>query len=101
LKAGVSPAEVAEMWSLPIQELKPRSLRMGIYRGGRRPLDLYRRISVGIKGAKMPGAGPSPGNAGVLKPEEIWTLVDYVQSLPYQESSNPYWQQTHVVRAGN
>ena len=26
LKAGVSPAEVAEMWSLPIQALKPRNL---------------------------------------------------------------------------
>jgi mono/diheme cytochrome c family protein len=101
LKNNVSPALVAEMWSLPLQSLKPRNLRLGIYRGGRRPVDLYRRIYVGIKGSKMPGTGPSPGNAGVLKPDEIWTLVDYVRSLPYRENSNPFWSETHVVRAGN
>lgn len=57
-------------------QVKPRDLTRGIYRGGRRPVDIYRRIYVGIKGTPMPGAGNK------LKPEEIWDLVNYVLSLP-------------------
>lgn len=65
-------------WNLPKQQLDPRNLRLGIYRGGRRPLDLYRRVFAGIKGTPMPAGG------NVLKPEEIWDLINYVQSLPYE-----------------
>ncbi|MBL9124903.1 MAG: cytochrome c, partial [Planctomycetaceae bacterium] len=65
-------------WNLPKQQLDPRNLRLGIYRGGRRPLDLYRRVAAGIKGTPMPAGG------NVLKPEEIWDLINYVQSLPYE-----------------
>jgi mono/diheme cytochrome c family protein len=86
-KKGRTPAEVAQFWTLPIQELKPRNLRLGIYRGGRRPMDLYRRINSGIKGANMPAAGPKPGTPAVLNPEEIWSLVDYVRSMPYETST--------------
>jgi hypothetical protein len=31
----------------------------------------------------MPGAGPGPGSPGTLKPDEIWQIVDYIRSLPY------------------
>ena len=86
-KKGRTPDEIAAFWTLPIQELKPRNLRLGIYRGGRRPLDLYRRIHAGIKGANMPAAGPKEGTPAVLNPEEIWSLVDYVRSLPYERAS--------------
>lgn len=65
-------------WNLPKQQLDPRNLRLGIYRGGRRPMDLYRRVYAGIKGTPMPAGG------NVLKPEEIWDLVNYVRSLPYE-----------------
>lgn len=65
-------------WNLPKQQLDPRNLRLGIYRGGRRPMDLYRRIAAGIKGTPMPAGG------NVLKPEEIWDLVNYVRSLPFE-----------------
>ena len=44
-----------DRWLLPRQVLKPRNLRAGIYRGGRRPLDFYRRVHAGILGAQMPG----------------------------------------------
>ncbi len=44
-------------WLLPKQQIKPRNLRLGIYRGGRRPLDLYRRMYAGIPGTPMPGLG--------------------------------------------
>ena len=86
----IDPEKVAELFSLPIQRLKPRNLRLGIYRGGRRPVDLYRRIHAGIKGAEMPAAGATPQKPDGLSPEDIWHLVDYVRSLPYQPAS-----QTH------
>ncbi|MEX2559555.1 MAG: c-type cytochrome, partial [Pirellulales bacterium] len=83
-----SPDDI-DRWLLPRQELRPRNLRLGIYRGGRRPVDLYRRIHAGILGAQMPGAGPSPGKPATLTPEQIWHLVDYVRSLPYADESQP------------
>jgi mono/diheme cytochrome c family protein len=75
---------------VPPRKIKPRNLRQGIYRGGRRPLDLYWRIHAGINGTPMPAAGPgATGTQATLSPEEIWQLVDYVQSLPYEAASQP------------
>ena len=62
-------------WGNP---LKPRNLTQGQYRGGRRPVDLFRRMYAGIKGTPMPAFG---GTA--LKDAELWDLVNYVMSLPY------------------
>ncbi|MCE9525885.1 MAG: c-type cytochrome [Planctomycetales bacterium] len=64
------------------RNIRPRNLRQGVYRGGVRPLDLYWRVRNGIEGTPMPGNDK-------LKPEEIWHLVNYVQSLPYEHISNP------------
>lgn len=58
-------------------QLSPRDLHRGIYRGGRRPIDSYRRLFAGIKGTPMPAFG------GSLSSQEIWDLVNYVMSLPY------------------
>jgi len=74
---------VLENDSLPPRNIQPRNLRQGIYRGGRRPLDLYRRIYAGINGA------PMPETKQTLKPDQIWNLVDYVLSLPYEPISQP------------
>jgi mono/diheme cytochrome c family protein len=74
-------ARLAPMFSLPLQRLWPRDFTKGIFHGGKRPIDLYWRIHVGIKGTPMPAGGPAPGNAGVFTPEEIWDLVNYVRSL--------------------
>lgn len=60
---------------------RPADLTRGIYRGGRRPIDLYRRVYAGIKGTIMPGFGST------LKSEEIWDLVDFILSLPYGEAA--------------
>jgi mono/diheme cytochrome c family protein len=65
-----------DLWG---QKLQPRDLTKGQYRGGRRPLDLYRRIFAGIKGTPMPAFGGT-----VLKDEEIWDLVNYVMHLPFE-----------------
>jgi mono/diheme cytochrome c family protein len=62
-------------WGNP---LRPANLNLGIYKGGRRPLDLYWRIAKGINGAKM------PAHQSILSPEEIWDLVNFVLALPYE-----------------
>lgn len=56
---------------------QPRNLQLGMYRGGRRPIDLYSRIHAGIKGSRMPSFKNTP-------PEDIWHLVNYVLSLPFE-----------------
>ncbi len=70
-------------WKLSPMTLRPRNLRLGHLRGGRRPLDIYRRIRGGIDGTPMPGLAPT-----TLPDEQVWNLVDYVLNLPY-ELSNP------------
>ncbi len=62
--------------------LQPRNLRLGQYRGGRRPVDVFRRVYAGIKGTPMPAFGGT-----VLKDAEIWDVVNYVMSLPYESES--------------
>jgi mono/diheme cytochrome c family protein len=47
---------VMPLGALPQRNIIPRNLRSGIYRGGRRPLDIYYRIHEGIKGVPMPAA---------------------------------------------
>lgn len=64
--------------ALEPRTIPPRNLRMGIYRGGRRPIDIYYRIHAGINGAPMPAA------KGTVAPEDIWHIVNYVRSLPYE-----------------
>ena len=63
--------------------IRPRNLRQGVYRGGRRPIDLYHRISQGINGT------PMPNQEQTLTAEEIWSLVFYVRSLPFEHASRP------------
>jgi mono/diheme cytochrome c family protein len=91
------PELIAKLYSLPIQVLQPRNLRMGVYRGGRRPVDVYRRIYAGIKGAEMPALGATATKPG-LSNEEIWGLVDYVRSLPYEEASQQPQQHGHTAQ---
>jgi mono/diheme cytochrome c family protein len=64
--------------ALTPRTIPPRNLRLGVYRGGRRPLDLYSRIHAGINGAPMPAA------KGTVPPEDIWHIVNYIRSLPYE-----------------
>jgi mono/diheme cytochrome c family protein len=59
----------------------PMNLKSGLYRGGRRPIDLYRRMHAGIKGT------PMPGQAGNLTSDEIWNVVDYVYLLGMPEKA--------------
>ncbi len=83
-KKGATPEQTdvfARRFRLPMQPLRPRNFTLGKFHGGDRPIDQYWRISVGIKGTPMPPAGPAPGSPGLLRPEEIWHVVNYVRSL--------------------
>jgi len=64
--------------------VKPRNLTTGVFRGGRRPIDIYRRIHSGIKGTPMQAFGTT------LKEEEIWDVVNYVLSVPFQENASSH-----------
>lgn len=55
---------------------QPRNLQLGMYRGGRRPIDLFARIHAGIKGSRMPSFKNTPH-------EDIWNIVNYVLSVPF------------------
>jgi mono/diheme cytochrome c family protein len=49
----------ADEWGNP---LRPANLNRGVYKGGRRPIDIFWRIAKGINGAQMPAHYPSPLN---------------------------------------
>lgn len=81
-------AELAKLGGLKPRNIHPRNLRGGIYRGGRRPVDLYLRILNGIDGSPMPAAILKAADAGPevkgLTSDDVWHLVDYVRSLPHE-----------------
>ncbi len=57
--------------------VQPADLTTGVFRGGRRPVDLYWRIHSGINGSGMTAFGKT------LKSQDIWDLVNFLQVLPY------------------
>jgi mono/diheme cytochrome c family protein len=67
--------------TFPPQLVRPRNLRYAAIRGSRLDRDVYRRISKGIDAVGMPAV--PRGELGITE-EEIWHLVDYVLSLPYE-----------------
>jgi mono/diheme cytochrome c family protein len=58
--------------------VRPMNLTKGVYRGGRRPIDLYWRIKGGIGPSGMP-------KTGLEKDKDIWDVVNFVQALPYPQ----------------
>lgn len=89
--AGLNPQDLDELapmleaGALKPRNIQPRNLRRGIFRGGARPQDLYRRIVHGIEGTPMPAAPLKPDNPQGLSEEDVWDLVNYLLSL--RESS--------------
>ncbi|MEM9413521.1 MAG: cytochrome c, partial [Planctomycetota bacterium] len=61
--------------------ISPRNLQLGVFRGGDRPEDIYRRIANGIEGTPMP-------SAPTLSSDEIWSLVAFVSQLQYESISD-------------
>jgi len=58
---------------------RPNNFTFGVFRGGKRPVDLYYRIHSGINGSGMTRFG-APGN---LESQDIWDLVNFVSNLSY------------------
>ncbi len=62
----------------------PANLALGMLHGGRRPIDIYRRIYSGINGTPMPSS-KDPNTAIGETPEErsdrIWHLVHFVTAV--------------------
>ncbi len=70
--------EFVEAGAMPPRAIRPRNLRMPVFRGGGHPDDIYRRIANGIEGTPMP-------SAPALSADDVWALVAYVKSLPYED----------------
>jgi DMSO reductase family type II enzyme heme b subunit len=75
---GPSAPTLKDNWGLP---LPPRDFTIGAFRGGSEGRDLYLRIANGLAGTPMP-----PFDDSLLKPEERWALVQYIQSLRRKEA---------------
>ena len=75
---GPSAPSLKDNWGLP---LPPRDFTIGSFRGGSDGRDLYLRIANGMAGTPMP-----PFNDEVVKPDERWALVHYIQSLRRKEA---------------
>lgn len=67
-------------------EISPRDLTRGVFRFGRRPIDLYRRVYAGINGTPMPEhigmqLTEPDGSTRPLSEDDVWNLVHFVRSL--------------------
>ncbi len=87
-RAGVDPLDRAatkpfrKRGALPPRLVRPRDLTHGVYHGGARPADLYRRITQGIEGTPMPAVLlDSQPSQVALTEKEVWDLVQYVYQL--------------------
>lgn len=91
-KARSADVALIKEFSLRPRNIIPRNLRSGIYRGGRRPIDLYYRIMAGINGSGM------PAHNTLLKTEEDrWAIVAYVLSLPYSAGGALAFEQDGIA----
>ncbi len=76
---GPSAATLVDQWNNPI---RPADLTQGWnYRSGSSPKDILIRLMTGIDGT------PMPSYAEAVKPEEVWDLAYYVQSIQVE----PRW----------
>lgn len=67
--------------------VRPNNLTNGVYRGGRRTIDLYYRIHSGINGSGMAHFGSLQGTekTKTTDPAVVWDLVNFVRVLPYPQ----------------
>ena len=70
---GPGAATLKDVLGIPA---RPRDFNSGAFRGGHTGTDLYLRIHNGMAGTPMTAFG-----AAMMKPEERWAIVHYIQSL--------------------
>jgi cytochrome c5 len=89
-RVGLKPENLDELvpllarGALKPQNAMPRNFAEGIFRGGSRPEDLYRRIIQGIEGSPMPAATFVNGE---FEEDDIWHLINFVRSLSQKSDS--------------
>ena len=82
LRERASYAPYVAAGALPPRFVRPRNLNMKVFRGGNHPDDIYRRINNGIEGTPMPSTVTLEKT-----PDDIWALVAYVKSIPYEKEN--------------
>jgi len=79
--------------------VRPTDLTTGLYRGGRRPIDLYWRVAGGIPGSGMAAFGDrlaqeadkfKKGGGKEGKVQSPWDMVKFLEILPYQQMRVEY-----------
>jgi mono/diheme cytochrome c family protein len=55
---------------------RPNNLTAGVYRGGRRPIDIFWRVRGGINPCEMPKDDKDDD-------DKVWDIVNFVHALPY------------------
>jgi len=72
-------------------EITVRDLTRGVFRFGRRPIDLYRRIYAGINGTPMPEhigmTVTEDGKQHPMTESDIWDLAFFVRTLSTHEAT--------------
>lgn len=80
--AGSKTADVGEdVWG---RIAYPANLSLGMLHGGRRPIDIYRRIYSGINGTPMPSSkdpNTAIGETEEERSDRIWHLVHFVTTV--------------------
>lgn len=72
--------DAVDFWGQPNP---PRNLTLGLFRGGHRPIDLYRRIHEGITGSAMSGLGATWSSPEQKR--QMWDIVNFLRALPLRE----------------
>lgn len=89
---SLPPAEQVQLNRDVWQEVAPAAdLTARLLHGGRRSIDIYRRIHGGINGTPM----PSFGNTFAKEPDNIWHLVHYVRSIVEGGPVDPEQAESH------
>lgn len=73
--------------------LKPRDLTAGIFKASGSSEELYYRMIAGLPGT------PMPSYQYAFKPEEIWDMIHYVQTLPEDGKMDKALMSRHFVKA--
>jgi len=75
---------------------RPSNLTSGIFKGGRRPIDLYWRMKRGIPPSKMPAVTITGGD----EDKKIWDLINFIENAPYPAKLPPEVREAIYGKSG-
>lgn len=77
--------------------VKPRNFFSNMYRGGRKPIEIYWRIAGGINGADMAPFAKNPASITEEEDKQIWDLISFLQILPFPEKRQELKEKHGIV----